>query len=78
MSIGRAFGHRSGPSTPLPKENSALAFVLPETSINPFLMLLAAAARPQIEFTEWTPDRHLRHSRFVGLRKDKVAREVVR
>jgi DNA ligase D-like protein (predicted ligase) len=32
----------------------------------------------QIEFTEWTPDSHLRHSRFVGLRKDKSAREVVR
>jgi hypothetical protein len=25
----------------------------------------------QIEFTEWTPDGHLRHSRFVGLREDK-------
>jgi len=32
----------------------------------------------QIEFTEWTPDGHLRHSRFVGLREDKKAREVVR
>jgi bifunctional non-homologous end joining protein LigD len=32
----------------------------------------------QIEFTEWTPDGHLRHSRFVGLREDKEAREVVR
>jgi len=32
----------------------------------------------QIEFTEWTPDGHLRHSRFVGLREDKNAREVVR
>ena len=32
----------------------------------------------QIEFTEWTPDGHLRHSRFVGLREDKAAREVVR
>jgi bifunctional non-homologous end joining protein LigD len=31
----------------------------------------------QIEFTEWTPDGHLRHSKFVGLREDKVAREVV-
>jgi len=31
----------------------------------------------QIEFTEWTPDGHLRHSKFVGLREDK-AREVVR
>jgi bifunctional non-homologous end joining protein LigD len=32
----------------------------------------------QIEFTEWTPDGHLRHSRFVGLREDKNAAEVVR
>jgi bifunctional non-homologous end joining protein LigD len=32
----------------------------------------------QIEFTEWTPDGHLRHSRFVGLREDKEAREVGR
>ena len=32
----------------------------------------------QIEFTEWTPDGHLRHSKFVGLREDKAASEVVR
>ena len=32
----------------------------------------------EIEFTEWTPDGHLRHSRFVGLREDKEAREIVR
>jgi bifunctional non-homologous end joining protein LigD len=32
----------------------------------------------QIEFTEWTPDGHLRHSKFVGLREDKEARKVVR
>jgi DNA ligase D-like protein (predicted ligase) len=32
----------------------------------------------QIEFTEWTPDGHLRHSRFVGLREEKAASEVVR
>jgi len=25
----------------------------------------------QIEFTEWTPDGHLRHARFAGLRSDK-------
>ena len=31
----------------------------------------------QIEFTEWTPDNHLRHSMFVGLREDKEARGVV-
>lgn len=32
----------------------------------------------QFEFREWTPDDHLRHSRFVGLREDKKAREVGR
>jgi DNA ligase D-like protein (predicted ligase) len=32
----------------------------------------------QVEFTEWTPDGHLRHSKFVGLREDKMASEVVR
>jgi bifunctional non-homologous end joining protein LigD len=30
------------------------------------------------EFLEWTPDNHLRHSKFVGLRDDKRARDVVR
>ncbi|HXV78792.1 MAG TPA: hypothetical protein VEG60_02825 [Candidatus Binatia bacterium] len=30
----------------------------------------------QIEFTEWTPDGHLRHSRFVGLMEDKEARRL--
>jgi ATP-dependent DNA ligase len=35
-------------------------------------------ARGQIEFTEWTPDGHLRHSRFVGLREDKAAKDVMR
>jgi bifunctional non-homologous end joining protein LigD len=32
----------------------------------------------QIEFTEWTPDAHLRHSSFVGLRDDKEAQQVRR
>jgi bifunctional non-homologous end joining protein LigD len=32
----------------------------------------------QIEFAEWTPDGHLRHSKFVGLRDDKDARSVTR
>jgi bifunctional non-homologous end joining protein LigD len=32
----------------------------------------------QIEFTEWTPDGHLRHSSFAGLRDDKDARLIVR
>ncbi|NGO43749.1 non-homologous end-joining DNA ligase [Streptomyces ureilyticus] len=32
----------------------------------------------QVEFTEWTRDGMLRHPRFLGLRGDKTAREVVR
>ena len=32
----------------------------------------------QIEFTEWTTNNHLRHSRFVALRDDKKATEVVK
>jgi ATP-dependent DNA ligase len=32
----------------------------------------------QFEFTEWTPDGHLRHSKFCGFREDKNPREVVR
>jgi bifunctional non-homologous end joining protein LigD len=32
----------------------------------------------QIEFTDWTEDDHLRHSRFVGLRRDKRALDVRR
>jgi len=32
----------------------------------------------QIEFTEWTPDGHLRLATFAGLREDKTAQEVVR
>jgi DNA ligase D-like protein (predicted ligase) len=32
----------------------------------------------QFEFVEWTPDNHLRHTRFIGLRDDKSAREVGR
>ncbi len=32
----------------------------------------------QIEFTKWTPDGHLRHTTFSGLRTDKSVEEVVR
>jgi ATP-dependent DNA ligase len=32
----------------------------------------------QIGFQEWTRDGRLRHPRFVGLRDDKPARDVVR
>ena len=32
----------------------------------------------QFEFVEWTPDGHLRHVKFAGLREDKEARHVRR
>jgi DNA ligase D-like protein (predicted ligase) len=32
----------------------------------------------QFEFTEWTPENHLRHSRFIELRDDKDPSEVKR
>ena len=32
----------------------------------------------QFEFVEWTPDGHLRHSRFMGMREDKNSNEVIR
>ena len=32
----------------------------------------------QVEFTDWTPGNHLRHSRFVGLREDRDPHEVVK
>jgi bifunctional non-homologous end joining protein LigD len=32
----------------------------------------------QISFTEWTPDGHLRHAAFAGLREDKDPHDVVR
>ena len=39
---------------------------------------LAPVLVGQFEFLEWTPDDHLRHSRFVGLRQDKKPTDVVR
>ena len=32
----------------------------------------------EFEFTEWTDEGHLRHSRFVDLREDKQAKNVVK
>src|ERR1051326_3510357 len=38
--------------------------------------------RPELvgtfEFVEWTPDGHLRHSKFIGIREDKNPRQVHR
>ena len=31
----------------------------------------------EVRFTEWTPERRLRHPVFLGLREDKTGRDVV-
>ena len=43
-------------------------------------MPLAQARRwlGKFEFVEWTPDNHLRHSRFTALRNDKKNHDVRR
>jgi bifunctional non-homologous end joining protein LigD len=42
------------------------------------LPVAGAGAGGAVEFEEWTQDAHLRHSRFVGLREDRSAKEVRR
>jgi bifunctional non-homologous end joining protein LigD len=39
---------------------------------------LRPALVAQFEFLEWTPDNHLRHALFLGMREDKKARDVRR
>jgi ATP-dependent DNA ligase len=39
---------------------------------------LKPALVAEFEFVEWTPDNHLRHSRFVSLKKDRKPKDVVR
>src|SRR5580765_3719061 len=39
---------------------------------------LKPALVAQIEFLEWTGEHHLLHTKFVGLREDKAAKDVGR
>src|SRR3954447_7273215 len=55
---------KTSPFGPLPKPPKGSIFVEPE--------LVA-----EIEFTEWTPERMLRHPSYKGLREDKAAEQVV-
>ena len=56
----------------------------PESPFEPFKPVPSGTrwARPelvgQVGFGEWTRDGRLRHPRYIGLREDKPAREVVR
>jgi len=53
-----------------------MAVILPDRVLEK-LRVVKAELVAEIEFTEWTPDGHLRHSKFVGLRGDKGTRDVL-
>lgn len=59
---------------PLRREDSPFADEVPGRDLRWVEPRLVA----QIGFTEWTRDGRLRHPRFLGLREDKRAEEVVR
>jgi uncharacterized protein YdhG (YjbR/CyaY superfamily) len=40
--------------------------------------LVGFVSQPKHLFLEWTADNHLRHSKFIGLRENKKARDVIR
>ena len=73
-----------------PLESEKCPFVnLPESSAGRWGQGLTAAKmknciwlRPEVvaqfRFLEWTPNDHLRHASFVGLREDKAAHDVVK
>jgi bifunctional non-homologous end joining protein LigD len=53
-------------------------FAAPQTIKERHVTWVEPALVAQVGFTEWTRDGRLRHPRFLGLRDDKAAREVVR
>jgi DNA ligase D-like protein (predicted ligase) len=59
---------------PLRRDGSPFADEVRERDVTWVVPELVA----QIGFSEWTRDGRLRHPRFLGLRDDKAAREVVR
>jgi bifunctional non-homologous end joining protein LigD len=59
---------------PLRRDDTPLADVVREPHVTWVEPRLVA----QVGFTEWTRDGRLRHPRYLGLRDDKVAEEVVR
>ncbi len=59
---------------PLRRDGSPFADEVPERATTWVQPRLVA----QVAFTEWTRDGRLRHPRYLGLREDKDAREVVR
>jgi DNA ligase D-like protein (predicted ligase) len=64
----------AGRLAPLQRESSPFADVVREPRVTWVEPRLVA----QVSFSEWTRDGRLRHPRFVGLREDKAAEDVVR
>jgi bifunctional non-homologous end joining protein LigD len=64
----------AGRLEPLRRDDSAFADEVRERGATWVKPVLVA----QVGFTEWTRDGRLRHPRFLGLRDDKAAAEVVR
>jgi bifunctional non-homologous end joining protein LigD len=68
--LGEQMRQRERPTRPF-AGNDKIPGVRGATWVEPELVA-------QIGFTEWTSDGRLRHPRFLGMRDDKDAREVVR
>jgi bifunctional non-homologous end joining protein LigD len=64
----------AGKLTPLRRDGSPFADEVREPRVTWVEPELVA----QVGFSEWTRDGRLRHPRYLGLRDDKAAREVVR
>ena len=64
------------------KLNAAQQKTMPFKTVTPAGKRGAKWVKPQlvceVEFTEWTPDGHLRHPSFQGLREDKPAETIER
>ena len=78
--VGSGFTERS--ARELRKRLEALAVDAPPFAKRPAGLKGVHWVKPQllaqVRFAEWTPDGHLRHPSFKGLREDKPASEVVR
>jgi DNA ligase D-like protein (predicted ligase) len=66
------------PFTNLPEPQSARRGEALTAEVMKQIQWLRPKLVAQIEFTEWTKENHLRHSRFVALRDDKKPREVTK
>jgi bifunctional non-homologous end joining protein LigD len=66
------------PFANLPEPASARRGEAITAEVMPKIQWLRPKLVAQIEFTDWTKGNHLRHSRFVALREDKKASEVIK